>query len=94
MKFFKNLTVGIALMCALGAGTATAQTSSAGCVPPPPGISETPPCAAPLTTDDDETSGQTKTAPAANMAIETSLIDETSFTNLGLDLIERLLFLF
>jgi hypothetical protein len=89
MNFLRKLTVGIVLMFVLGVGTATGQTNSAGCVPPQPGISETPPCAAAnQTSDDSETLGQTNTPPAANMA------DETSFTDLALDVIERLLFLF
>lgn len=89
MNFLKQLTVGIALMFVLGVGTATGQTNSAGCVPPQPGISETPPCAAAAqTSDDSETLGQTITPPAANT------VQESSFSDLALDVIERLLFLF
>lgn len=89
MNFLKKSTAGMALMCVLAVGTAVGQTNSVGCVPPQPGISETPPCAAAAQTSDDfETLGQSNTPPTANT------VQETSFSDLALDVIEHLLFLF
>ena len=85
MRFLKKSAAGIALMLVLAVSTATGQTNSAGCVPPLPGISETPPCASTqMSSDEPETAGQMET-PRPNEE------SEFSFTDLALDVISVLL---
>ena len=86
MSTLKRISAAFVLTFVVAISASAGITESPPCADP--GQTSTPPCAVPQTSDDPEIPGQTNTPPAADAG------SELSFTDLAVDVVSRMLFLF